>query len=569
MRISTLFGRTLRQAPAEAELASHNLILRAALARPLSAGIYSYLPLGWRVIRKIEAIMRDEMDRIGGQEMHMPVLNPAEHWKETGRYFAIGPELIRIKDRAEREYVLAMTHEEIITDLARRELRSYRQLPFMVYQIQTKIRDEARPRGGLIRMREFLMKDAYSFHEDQQALDEYYPSVYQAYRNIFARSGLRVIDVEADPGMMGGTGSHEFMMLSDSGEDTLVICSQCGYAANVEAARANKKDRVGEHQRLEALKPLEGVATPGVKTIQQLTEFFTLPAQDFLKTVLYMACGELVAVAIRGDLEVNEAKLARALQCSDLRLASDEEIARAGTVVGFASPVGLKNVRVVLDDSVDGDAFIAGANKPDTHLRDVHYPRDFAADAVADIALAQAGQTCLQCGNDIEMRRGIEVGHTFKLGYKYSEAMGAKFLNPEGKEVIVIMGCYGIGLDRLLAAIIEQNHDDKGIIWPKSVAPFAVHLAALGVEDAEVSGVAEKLYLDLMSRGCEVLYDDRDETAGVKFNDADLIGIPLRVTVSRRTLDKGSVELKQRTSRDFHLVKLDQAIEAITQECTA
>lgn len=566
MRISTLFGRTLRQAPAEAELASHKLILRSALARPLAAGIYSYLPLGWRVIRKIEAIMRDEMDKIGGQEMLMPVVNPAEHWKETGRYFAIGPELIRFKDRAEREYVLAMTHEEIVTDLARRELRSYRQLPFMVYQIQTKIRDEARPRGGLIRMREFLMKDAYSFHEDQRALDEYYPLMYQAYHNIFSRCGLKVLDVEADPGMMGGTGSHEFIMLSEAGEDTVVICRQCGYAANVEAARAYKGDRIGQHPRLEAMKPLEEVRTPGIKTIQQLTEFLSLPAQDFLKTVFYVACGELVAAVIRGDLEINEAKLARALQCADLRFAGDEDIAKAGGVPGFASPIGLHDVKVVVDDSIDQDAFIAGANKVDTHFRNVHYPRDFTADIVADIALAQPGQTCIECGQEIELSRGIEVGHTFKLGHKYSEAMGVKFLSPEGKEVIVMMGCYGIGLDRLLAAIVEQNHDEKGIIWPKPVAPFQVHLAALGIEDAEVASVSEKLYLDLQSRGCEVLYDDREETAGVKFNDADLIGIPLRVTVSRRTLDQGSVELKHRTAKEFRLVKLDRAVEAILQE---
>ncbi|MCL5265069.1 MAG: proline--tRNA ligase [Chloroflexi bacterium] len=567
MRLSTLFGKTLRQPPAEAEIASHRLILRAALARPLAAGVYSYLPLGWRVIRKIEAIMRDEMDKIGGQEIHMPVLNPAELWKETGRYFAIGPELIRFEDRAERDFVLAMTHEEVVTDLARRELRSYRQLPFMVYQIQTKIRDEARPRGGLIRMREFLMKDGYSFHEDQKGLDEYYPLIHQAYKNIYSRCGLQVLDVEADTGMMGGTGSHEFILLSESGEDTVVICRNCGYAANVEAAKALKSDRVGQHAPPEAMKPVEEASTPGVKTIQQLTEFFSLPAQDFLKSVFYSAGGDLVAVVIRGDLDVNEAKLARALQSADFRFATDVEIAKAGGVPGFASPIGLKNVRVVLDDSVDADAFIAGANKPDTHLRNVHYPRDFKADIVADVALAQAGQTCCACGHEIELSRGVELGHIFKLGYKYSEAMGAKFLSPEGKEVIVIMGCYGIGVDRLLAAIIEQNHDDKGIIWPRSVAPFQVHLVALGVEDAEVAGVAEKLYLDLQARGCEVLYDDRAETTGVKFNDADLIGLPLRATVSRRTLDKGSIEIKPRTSQDFTLVKLDEAVEHIAGEC--
>jgi len=565
LRLSTLLGRTLRQPPAEAELASHRLLVRAGFVRPLAAGIYSYLPLGWRVIRKIERIMREEMDRIDGQEIHMPVLNPAELWKETGRYDEIGPELIRFKDRAGREYVLAMTHEEVVTDLARRELRSYRQLPYMVYQIQTKVRDEARPRGGLIRMREFLMKDGYSFHADPADLDAYYPQVYQAYVNIFQRCGLEAIGVEADPGMMGGTGSHEFIMLSESGEDSIAICHQCGYAANVEAAVASKDPTVGAAVPPAGKGPIEAVSTPGVKTIQQLTEFFELPAESFLKTVLYVACGQLVAAVIRGDLEINEAKLARTLKCADLRLASDEELARAGVLPGYASPIGLNGVRVVVDDSVQDGSYIAGANRPDLHYRNVAYPRDFQASVVSDIALVRSGQRCLSCGGEVEVTRGIEVGHTFKLGLKYSQAMGVGFLTPEGKEVPVLMGCYGIGLDRLLAAVVEQNHDDKGITWPAAIAPFDVQLVSLGMDDDEVAGVSETIYRDLTSNGVETLFDDRMESAGVKFNDADLIGVPLRVTVSRRTLDKGSVELKPRKIPQVQLIPLDGAVQEIVR----
>ena len=545
-------------------MASHQMLVRAAFVKPLSAGIYSYLPLGWRVIRKIESIMRDEMDRIEGQEIHMPVLNPAELWKETCRYDEIGPDLIRFEDRAGRDYVLAMTHEEVVTDLARRELRSYRQLPFMVYQIQTKVRDEARPRGGLVRMREFLMKDGYSFHEDFSDLDTYYPRVYQAYLNVFHRCGLEVMAVEADPGMMGGSGSHEFIMLNQAGEDSIVICRQCGYSANVEAAKASKDPTVGAAQPPSAEGPVEVVSTPGIKTIQQLTEFFGLPADRFLKTVVYNAGGKLVAVVIRGDLDVNEAKLVGALQRADLRLASDEELAAAGIVPGYVSPVGLNGVKVVADDSVTtGGSYIAGANRPDTHLRNVTYPRDFQAGIVADVALAQAGQRCLTCGGDVEVSRGIEVGHTFKLGLKYSKAMGVGFLNAEGKEMPVVMGCYGIGLDRLLAAAVEQNHDERGIIWPESIAPFQVHLIGLGLDNAEVAAQSEKIYNDLTAAGVEVLFDDRFESAGVKFTDADLIGIPLRVTVSPRTLSKASVEVKPRKSPDTRLVPIGDVVQEI------
>lgn len=551
MRISHMFGTTLRQAPAEAEITSHKLLLRAGAVRQLAAGIYSYLPLGWRVIRKIERIMQEEMDAIGGQEIGLPILHPAEIWQETGRWYDVGPEMVRLKDRADRDFVLGMTHEEIVTDLARREIRSYRQLPFMAYQIQRKIRDEARPRGGIIRLREFLMKDAYSFHPDQASIDEYYPSMYQAYHNIFRRAGLNVIAVEADTGMMGGTGSHEFMLLSPNGEDTVVVCSNCDYAANLEKAEFVKPEPVAAATGL----PTERVSTPGVKTIEALAAFLNLPQGQMLKTVAYSTGEQLVAAIIRGDLEVNEAKLAKVLGTANYHLASDEELRAAGIHPGYMSPVGLKGVRVIADDSLkDGSEYVAGANEPDAHLLHVHMGRDVRPDDVADIASAREGDTCTRCGGTLRAQRGIEVGHTFKLGTRYSSALGADYLGPDGKQHPIVMGSYGIGLDRLVAAIVEQNHDDKGIIWPRSVAPLDIHLVALGVDDPNVAAYGEEVYKELQAAGFDVLYDDREETPGVKFNDADLIGLPLRLTVSPRNIREDRVEAKLRSSKEATLV---------------
>ncbi|MBI2941672.1 MAG: proline--tRNA ligase [Chloroflexi bacterium] len=564
MRFSRLFGRTLRQAPAEAETANHKLLLRAALIRQVSAGVYSFLPLGWRVARKVEAIIRDEMDRIDGQEILMPVLNPAELWQESGRWSTIGPELIRLRDRADREFVLAMTHEEIVTDLARREVRSYRQLPFMLYQIQTKIRDEARPRGGLVRLREFLMKDAYSFHPDTADLDAFYPTIYQAYVNVFRRCGVDVRPVEADPGMIGGTGSHEFVLPTPIGEDTIVQCTGCTYAANVEQAVAIKQ--LPESPSLAVVELPELVNTPGAKTIDQLADFFGLPSYAFLKSVFYHGDQTLVAAVIRGDLDVNEAKLVRALKTTNLRLASDEELRAAGIVPGYGSPVGVANLLVIADDSVPGRPFIAGANRPDFHLRHVLLSRDFRADQVADIATAEEGHLCERCGGRLVAERGIELGHTFKLGTKYSQAMGATFLGPNGRETEMVMGCYGIGVDRLLAAIVQQCHDDRGITWPVAVAPFHLHLVALNVEDASITTRAEEVYRRLEEAGCEVLFDDRAETPGVKFADADLIGIPLRLTVSRRTLATDSVEIKPRTAKEARLVTIGELLAEIGRQ---
>jgi prolyl-tRNA synthetase len=566
VRMSHMLGRTLRQAPAEAETASHKLLLRAGLVRQLAAGIYSYLPLGYRVVRKVERIMQEEMDAIGGQQVELPVMHPAELWKETGRWYDIGQEMVRLKDRADRDFVLGMTHEEVITDLARREVRSYRQLPFMAYQIQTKVRDEPRPRGGLVRLREFLMKDGYSFHADPLDLDTYYPQVYQAYLNIFRRSGLKVVPVEADPGMMGGTGSHEFVMLSPSGEDTFMFCQGCGYAANLERAEFAKPAPVLPKSE----EPLELMSTPGVKTIDDLAAFFNLPAGAMLKTVVYAEGERLVATVIRGDLAINEAKLARALRTAHFHLATDEELRAHGVFPGFVSPVGLKGAYILVDDSVREDTeYIAGANQPDAHLRHAQLGRDFSAEEVADIAAAREGDSCPRCGGALHAERGIEEGHTFKLGTKYTAAMGATYLGADGQERPIIMGCYGIGVDRLIASVVEQSHDDRGIVWPKAIAPFQVQLVALGMDDPALAAYAESAYEELNRAGLEVLFDDREDTPGVKFNDADLIGTPLRLTVSQRTMRENQVELKPRTEKQFSLLPRPELVQRVADALSA
>lgn len=557
MRFSRLLGRTLRETPAEADLISHQLMLRAGMIRPLAAGIYSYLPLGWRVLRKIEAIIREEMDAIGGQELSLPVVNPAEVWIATGRYDAPapGPALVRFKDRAGRPMVLAMTHEEVVADLLRREIHSYRQLPLMVYHIQTKFRDEPRPRGGLLRAREFTMKDAYSCHADSASLDEYYPRMYQAYTNIFRRCGVETIAVEADTGIMGGAISHEFMIVNEEGEDTLILCPGCGYAANAEKAIFALPPQEREPEQ-----PIEEVATPGCDTIQSVAEYVGVPTRQTLKAVFYTTSdGQVIFVVIRGDLEVNEVKLSNVLGGTGLEPASDEALCEAGIVAGYASPVGYKgSARVIADQSITaGSNFVVGANKEGYHLKNVNYPRDFTADMVVDIALARAGDACAKCGRALTAVRGIELGHLFKLGTKYSEAVGATYLDPNGQARPIVMGSYGIGTGRLMAAIVEQHHDEKGIVWPASVAPFQIHLVALSTNEPEVVEQAEILYRELEEHGYEVLYDDRDETAGVKFNDADLIGIPWRLTISRRTLTQDGIELKRRDEAREQLVKRD------------
>ncbi len=554
MRLTKLFGKTLREVPAEAETVSHQLLLKSGMIHQVAAGVYSYLPLAWRVLRKIERIIREEMDAAGGQELSMPVLQPFEIWEESGRDLAFGKGLFTLLDRRERKLVLAPTHEELITDLARRNVQSYRDLPRMLYQIQTKFRDEPRPRGGLVRVREFTMKDLYSFDVDEVALDISYQRMLQAYKNVYARCGLDTVVVEADSGAIGGKDSHEFMVIAESGEDEIIYCNGCGWSANVEKATFAKTSL-----ECEQLLSLEEVATPGAKTIEEVARFLGVPKERTLKAVFYSVDGELVFVTIRGDIEVNEVKLKNALKCSDLRLANDEEGQEAGLVAGSASAAGLSGIKVVADDSITlGQNFVVGANKADVHLKNANYPRDFKVDLMIDIAQAVAGYQCIKCGGDLLSTRGIEVGHVFKLGTAFSEKQGALYLDRDGNQKPLVMGCYGIGIGRLLAAAIEQNHDEKGIIWPVPIAPYHVYLCALGGEEGEIVSAAEALYAELKERKFEVLFDDRTESAGVKFNDADLLGMPARIVVSRRTLKSNSAEVKLRSEKDAELVKLGE-----------
>ena len=561
MRVTKMFGKTQRDDPAEAELPSHRLMLKAGMIYRASAGVYAYLPMAWRSLRKVEQIIREEMNAAGGQEMRMPALQPREIWQKSGRDAAYGPDAFRLQDRRDRWHLLAPTHEELLTNIVKANVLSYRDLPLRLYQIQTKFRDEPRPRGGLIRVREFDMKDAYSFDADDESFDASYQAMVQAYKNIYARCGLDAIMVEADSGAIGGKDSHEFILLAETGEDTIILCPSCGYAANAEKATFRKSSQPDEE-----LLSTEEVATPGIGTIDALAEFLDIPSSKTLKAIFYMADGHLSVIAIRGDLEVNEIKLHNALDATDLRLASPAEVREAGIVAGSASPVGLEGVHVVADDSIElGSNFVVGANKEGYHLRNANYPRDFSADIVADIALAAAGDACTECGTALETRRGIEVGHVFKLGVLYSEVFGATFPDSDGEHHPISMGCYGIGVGRLLAAAIEQNHDDRGIIFPGPIAPYDVHLVALNADKEDVVAAAESLYEELAEAGLEPLFDDRVESPGVKFNDADLIGLPIRVVVSPRNLKQGVVEIKLRTSDDAVTVAPDQALDKIRE----
>ncbi len=549
MRYSKYFVHTLYEVPKEAETPSHINLLRGCYIHPVAAGLYSLLPLGHRVAEKIKTIIREELDAIDGQEVTMPVLNPAELWKKTKRYYDIGQELFRIKDRKDRDFVLAMTHEEVITDIAKSFLKSYRDLPVMLYQIQTKIRDEARPRAGLLRVREFFMKDAYSFHRDFEDLDDYYPRIFNAYLRIFARSGLKTVPIEADSGIMGGTGSHEFMLECPHGEDRFVVCARCGYRANTEKAVGMKAMR---SDSLDAPPSMERVATPGVRTIADLMAFFDIAEDRFLKTVAYEADGELFLAAIRGDYLVSETKLTNHLKAIRLDLASEETLAARGLFGGFLSPVGIPKIRVVLDTSVDeGAVFVAGGNEPDTHLKNVLLGRDFVAAERVDIAEVRHGDPCASCeGGVLEIKRGIELGHTFKLGVKYTspETMDVTYLDASGAQQRVIMGCYGIGVERLMAAAVEQWHDASGMIFPVTIAPFQVILTSLGQKEAVIE-MAEAIYRELKGR-YEVLFDDRDESPGVKLKDADLLGIPIRVVVSQKLTRNDQLEIKVRQTAE-------------------
>ena len=561
MRFSRLFGKTLREDPADAETASHRLLLKAGMIHQVSAGVYSYLPLAHRSMRKIETIIRHEMDAAGAQELLMPALQPLEVWQQTGRAEAFGENLFRLQDRRERNLVIAPTHEEVITALVKRFVSSYRDLPVTLYQIQTKFRDEARPRAGLIRVREFAMKDAYSFDPDEETLDASYDRMVEAYQNIFRRCGLPAMVVEADSGAIGGKDSQEFILPTPSGEDTVLFCSQCDYAANAERAQGVKPP-----QEVEPEQPVEEVHTPGIKTIAELSAYLGIPPNKTLKAVFCVADGEVVFVSIRGDLEVNEVKLKNALKANGLRLATSDEVEAAGLVAGSASALELKGIRSVADDSINlGSNFVVGANRPDYHLKNANQPRDFQPDLITDIAVAEVGQGCPRCGGTLESTRGIEVGHVFKLGTFFTDTLGVTYLDREGRQRPVTMGCYGIGVGRLLAAAIEQNHDDKGIIFPPAIAPYQVHLIGLQSNSPTVREEAEVLEQRLEQAGLEVLYDDREESPGSKFNDADLLGLPVRVVVSDRTLREQAVEVKPRKNEKPSLVPRDQAVAKVKE----
>ena len=575
MRMSKLFSQTLREAPSEAENPSHQLLLRAGFIVQLAAGIFSYLPLARRALNKIENIMREEIDAIGGQEVTMPVVHPADLWKESKRWYKIDAELGRLKDRNSRDMVLALTHEEVVADLARHEIQSYRQLPALIYHIQTKFRDDPRPRAGLIRVREFTMKDSYSLDADWDGLDRQYRAHYQAYFNIFHRADLPVIAVKADVGVMGGKLAQEFMYLSPYGEDTLLLCDHCGYSSNRQIARIRKSIPPAE-----AALPLEKVATPDSKTIQDLADFLGIPTSRTAKAVFLVATipqgvkseTKFIFALLRGDMEVNETKLSTVLKARELRPATEEEIKQVGAVPGYASPVGLKDVLVVVDDLIpQSPNLVSGANEDGYHLRNVNYGRDYRADIVADIAAAQDGDACPTCGNPLHSVRGIEVGNIFKLGTDFSDSMGCTYLDKDGEMKPIIMGSYGIGSGRLLACIAEEHHDDNGIIWPITVAPYAVHLVSLPGKsgESEVISLADRLYQELRAKGIDVIYDDRQESAGVKFTDADLLGMPIRLTVSERSIKSGGVEIKRRDQADKRVVPYDQVYSVVGEEIAA
>ncbi|MEO8288578.1 MAG: proline--tRNA ligase [Chloroflexota bacterium] len=571
--MSRLFSQTLREVPSEAEVVSHRLLLRAGFIRQLAAGIFSYLPLARRSMTKIENIMRDKINALGGQEMTMPVVHPGDLWKETGRWYGIGSELGRFVEKSGRDMALAMTHEEVVTDLTRKEIKSYRQLPQLVYHIQTKWRDDTRPRAGLIRAREFTMLDSYSIDADWEGLDKQYRAHYQAYFDIFNRCALPVIAVKSDVGMMGGSMAHEFMYLTQIGEDTLVLCDACGYSANRQVALFRKAAAPEEEAR-----DMEKVATPGVTTIDALANFLGVPSSKTAKAVFMVAKvseGEadreqFVFAVVRGDMDVNETKLANVVKAKELRPAHEEEILAIGAQPGYGSPIGVHDALVVVDDAAaQSPNLVAGANEVGYHYINVNYGRDYRADIVADIAAAKVGDACPNCGEPLHLSGGVETGNIFKLGTRYSDALGALFLDKEGKQKAVIMGSYGIGVGRLLACVAEEHNDERGLVWPITIAPYHVHLVSLAKEDGEARDAAERLYREMQSAGIEVLYDDRDGTAGVKFNDADLIGIPLRITVGDRSLSQGGVEMKRRSGSATEIVALDDVIARLQHEIAA
>jgi prolyl-tRNA synthetase len=571
MRYSQTLIPTLREDPAEAEIISHKLMMRAGLIRKLSAGIYTYLPLALRILSKIEKIVREEMTRAGAQELLMPAMQPAELWEETGRWQQYGKELVRLKDRHNRDFCLGATHEEVITDLVRREVKSYRQLPINLYQIQTKFRDEIRPRFGIMRGREFVMKDAYSFDANLDGAKKNYQTMYNAYQTIFTRLGLRFRAVEADTGLIGGASSHEFMVLAQTGEESIAACTVCDYAANVERAETGTPRSADGPHPLGAVEATETtllkVKTPGKKSVEDVSSFLNVSSKQLIKTLIYMADKKPVAVLVRGDHQVNEIKLKKLLNAGELLLASPAEVAQStGAPVGVSGPIGLTGMEMIGDLAVVSlSDMVIGANEADTHYLHAAVGRDFQMTRAADIRNAVAGDDCPKCGKPIFIDRGIEVGHVFLLGTKYSQLMKATFSDEKGEEKLFEMGCYGIGVSRIMAAAIEQNHDEKGIAWPKPIAPFLVHLVPVQDQSEAVMGMARHLYAALLGAGVDVLFDDRSERPGVKFRDADLLGSPYQLVIGEKTLKEGKVEVKDRKSGVAEKIGLDAVVQYIME----
>lgn len=562
MKMTNLYAPTLREVPAEAEVPSHQLMLRAGMIRKAAGGVYSYLPLAWRTLRKIEQIVREEMDAKGGQEIAMPIVQPAEIWQQTGRWDVYGDEMFRLKDRHQRDFCLGPTHEEMVTTLVKQDVRSYRQLPLLVYQIQNKYRDEIRPRFGLMRGREFIMKDLYSFDRDTAGLEISYKKMYDAYSQIFSRCGLEFRPVEADPGAIGGSGTHEFMVIADSGEAAIAYCDGCDFAANVE-----KAELLPLTSAAEAEKPLETVATPGKKTINDVAGYLSLSADRLIKSLAFITEKGPVLALIRGDHEVNEIKLANLLNVLQLEMAGEKEIQSLfHSEPGYIGPVALSNVTIVADASVMTlHNAVCGANEADRHFINVLPRRDIKPTHVADIRLIREGDPCPRCSSPVKTARGIEVGQVFKLHTKYSQALDATYLDENGQEQLMVMGCYGVGVSRTMAAAIEQHHDADGIIWPASIAPYQVVIVPINTKDEPQMTMAEQIYRELSAVGVEVVLDDREERSGVKFKDADLIGYPLRITVGPKALKENCVELKVRRTKESLLLPLDGYVDGVTR----
>jgi len=561
LRATQLYAPTLRQTPAEAEVISQQLMLRAGMIRKAAGGVYTYLPLAWRTLRKIEAIIREEMDTVGGQELSMPIMQPAELWHETGRWDIFGEEMFRFKDRHGRDFCLGPTHEELITSLICNEVRSYRQLPLMLYQIQNKYRDEIRPRFGLMRGREFIMQDLYSFDKDEAGLDVSYKKMYDAYTNIFTRCGLDFRPVEADSGAIGGGHTHEFTVLAEAGESEIVYCSECDYAANDEKAEL-LPIKAAEEEML----PLEIMDTPNTKTIELVADYLKVPIEKTIKAVIYQnEKDEVICAFVRGDHEVNDVKLQNAVQAINLRMADESAICAIGGVAGFMSPIGLAKEAIVIADATVMEMCnaVAGANQVDRHYKNVNPKRDFKNVIVADLRLMKEGDPCPHCGKPVRMTRGIEAGQVFKLGTKYSEALHATFLDENGREHPLVMGCYGIGVSRTMAAAVEQHNDEQGIIWPRSIAPYEVVVVPINAKNEAQFSLAEEIYCELQAAHVDVLLDDRKERAGVKFKDADLIGYPMRITVGPKAVEENQIEVKVRRSGETSFYGKDEYKENV------